>query len=110
MLDIELEFYKGILFVRLGGCLNKNNISKFKNEVLSFIKKTGIRNIVFNLTNLNELDLDGEVGLYNSYKASYINNGNTLLCGLNDEISKSKLLKNIKRTRGEIEAINIINA
>lgn len=49
MLDINYEIRKGILFIRLGGVLNKNTVSKLQNEVTDMIKDNGIRNVVFNL-------------------------------------------------------------
>ncbi len=114
LLEIELEFRKGILFVRLGGILNKKTIGGFNKEVTSLIKETGIRNIVFNMTNLTEIDIDGIEEVYNNYKISHDNDGNTLVCGLNSEsikksILRSRLLKNVEKTRGEMEAVKIIN-
>lgn len=116
MLEIELEFKKGILFVRLNGILNKQTLNNFKNEVTKLIKETGIRNIVFNMSNLQDIDLDGIEELYNNYKISKDNNGSTFVCGLGDTnkinktINMSRLLKNVEKTRGELEAIKIINA
>ena len=114
MLEIELEFRKGILFVRLGGILNKKTISGFNKEVTSLIKETGIRNVVFNMTNLKEIDIDDIEEVYNNYKFSHENHGNTLVCGLEDceikrHILRSRLMKNIGKTKGEIEAVNLIN-
>lgn len=116
LLEIELEFKKGILFVRLNGILNKQTLNNFKNEVTKLIKETGIRNIVFNMSNLQDIDLDGIEELYNNYKISKDNNGSTFVCGLGDTnkinktINMSRLLKNVEKTRGELEAIKIINA
>ena len=33
MLDIDMEIRKGIMFIRLAGCLNSNTISKFNDDV-----------------------------------------------------------------------------
>lgn len=115
MLEIELEFKKGILFVRLGGILNKETIGEFSKKVTSLIKETGIRKIIFNMSNLTSVDLDGVEELYNNYKINHNKNGNTLICGINNDsiknfILRSRLLKDVEKTRGEMEAIKIINA
>ena len=52
MLDINLEFYRGILFIRLKGLLNKTTVSKLKEEVNDLVKENGIRNLVFNISEL----------------------------------------------------------
>ena len=39
LLDINIEFFKGILFIRLNGVLNKNTVSKLKEEVNNFTKE-----------------------------------------------------------------------
>ena len=44
LLDINLEFCKGILFIRLKGVLNKNTVDKLKEEVNNLVKENGIRN------------------------------------------------------------------
>ena len=52
LLDINLEFCKGILFIRLKGVLNKNTVNKLKDEVNNLVKENGIRNLVFNISEL----------------------------------------------------------
>ncbi len=59
MLDININPYKGILFVRLKGVLNKTSIQKLQDEVSKLIREVGIKNIVFNLKELSEIDYDG---------------------------------------------------
>ena len=48
MLQIDIRPFKGILFVRLKGSLDKKSISKLETEVIKFQKTVGIKNIVFN--------------------------------------------------------------
>ena len=55
MLNVGTEFRKGILFVRLKGHLNKDTINKLNKRVTNIVKENGIRNIVFNFTNLMHL-------------------------------------------------------
>lgn len=113
MLDINLEFHKGILFVRLDGILNRNTIDKLDNEVTSLIKEQGIKNIVFNVSNLDSIDCDGINVLLNNYKLCKLNSGKSLVCGLNglvkQKIDNSMLLKYMYEVSDELSAVNLIN-
>ena len=57
MLNIILEFRKGILFVRLQGKLVKDTVHKFQEEVIHLIQKNGIHTTVVNVKELEDLDL-----------------------------------------------------
>lgn len=114
MLDINFEFRKGILFVRLKGNLNKNTIGKLQNEVTDMIKDNGIRNVVFNVSELNTIDIKGINSLLYNYELCKGNNGQSLLCGLNNSlvrhrVENSRLLKYMSETSDELSAFNIIN-
>lgn len=114
MLDINMEFHKGILFIRLSGFLNENTINKLNSEVTDFIKENGISNIVYNVSNLKQIDCYGINALLNSYEACKSNKGKSLLCGMNDAIVKhriknSRLLNYMYETSDELSAVNIIN-
>lgn len=113
LLNINLEFHKGILFVRLDGILDINTVSKLDNEVTNLIKENGIRNIVFNMSNLNSIDCYGINGLLDNYKISKINKGKSLVCGLNglvkQRITNSRLLKYMYEASDELSAVNVIN-
>ena len=114
MLDINMEFHKGILFIRLSGSLNENTINKLNVEVNSFIKESGISNIVYNIAELNEIDCYGINTLFNTYEVSKKNKGKSLLCGIDNAIVKhriknSRLLNYMYETSDELSAINIIN-
>lgn len=42
MLDINIEFRKGIAFIRLAGILNKTTVGKMNDEVTDMIRDNGI--------------------------------------------------------------------
>ena len=113
MLNINLEFHKGILFVRLDGILDKTTIDKLDVEVTNLIKENGIRNIVFNISNLNSIDCDGINKLLDNYELCKLNKGKSLVCGLNgivkQRINNSKLLKYMYEASDELSAVNVIN-
>ena len=114
LLDINLEFCKGILFIRLKGILNKNTVNKLKDEVNSLVKENGIRNLVFNISELESIDCYGINALLNNYELCKINHGQSLVCGINNNLVKhrinnSRLLKYMYETSDELSALNVIN-
>lgn len=114
MLDINMEFHKGILFVRLSGILNKDTIDKLSLEVTNFIQENGIRNIVYNISNLNQIDCYGINALLNNYEICKGNNGKSLVCGISEGVVKhriknSRLLNYMYETSDELSALNVIN-
>ncbi|HHW68981.1 MAG TPA: STAS domain-containing protein [Tenericutes bacterium] len=114
MLDIDVEFRKGILFVRLFGVLDKNTVKKLEKEVLNLVKNIGIKNIVFNMQNLTSIDISGIKGIYSSYSFCKKNDGKSIMCGLKNplvshRIKNSRLSQYMFETSDEIGAINVIN-
>ena len=114
MLEIDKQFYKGILFVRLKGSLNKKTIDQLKDDVSNLIKDNGLRNIVFNISNLSSIDCYGINALLYNYELCRNNKGNSLICGFRDNIVKrrienSRLLNYMYETSNELSAINVIN-
>ena len=59
MLKINMEYRKGILFVRLKGSLTRYNYLKFNNYMHSIIKDKGINYLVFNLELVKLIDHEG---------------------------------------------------
>jgi len=113
MLNVGTEFRKGILFVRLRGHLNKDTISKLNKKVTKIIKDNGIRNVVFNFTNLKSIDIKGINTIFYNYELCRVNDGKSLLCGNNDNIRKklksSRLINYVYETTDELSAMKILN-
>ena len=113
MLDIDMEIRKGIMFIRLAGCLNSNTISKFNDDVERLLIDNGIRDIVLNLSNLKDIDGYGINTLLESYQVCKSNHGNTIICNINnlikDKMHKSKLFNYIFEVDSEIDAMKLIN-
>ena len=80
MLYIDMEPVKGILFVRLKGKLNQKNIQKLDNEVLSLLKNVGIKNIVFNLSELDCIDKSGKKAIVRMFVMCMQNKGESFIC------------------------------
>jgi len=105
MLKINLEFRKGVLFVRLNGNLNDpdslNNINSLINEV-------GFKYIVFNLDNLKCIDIHGINLILNYNNKLKNNNGKLLLCEKEDIISNHLFKNKIPYIKNEIQAFDLI--
>lgn len=85
MLDINIEFTKGVLFIRLEGVLNDSNVDNIKNTIMKILDEGGIRYLVFNVHNLK---IEGDISLFNKCEeAVKINDGKMLICGLENEIA-----------------------
>lgn len=113
MLDIDIRPIKGVLFVRLKGNLDKENISKLNSEVIKFQKKVGIKNIVFNITELDNIDKHGEYALINSFNICMKNHGQSFIClGDNKEISNKlqEVFSKVNFVSDELAAVNLINS
>ena len=113
MLNVGTEFRKGILFVRLKGHLNKDTIDKLNKRVTKVVKENGIRNVVFNFTNLKSIDVKGINAIFYNYELCKKNEGRSLMCGNNDNIrkklKKSRLVNYIYETSNELTALKILN-
>lgn len=113
MLEINMEFRKGILFIRLSGILDRTTISKLNTEVTELVKDNGIKNIVFNIDGLKSIDLKGINSLLYNYELSRMNDGKAMLCGINNSlvryrINNSRLLNYMYEVSDELSAIKVI--
>lgn len=113
MLNVGTEFRRGILFVRLRGHLNKDNINKLNKKVTNVVKQNGIRHIVFNFSNLKSIDIKGINTIFYNYELCKHNDGRSLMCGNNDnirkKIKKSRLINYVYEIPDELSAIKILN-
>lgn len=110
MLNINMEFRKGILFVRLDGELTKKTVAIINKEVISKILKGGINNVVYNLENLKVIDLKGIHALLYTYELNKNNHGTTSICGINANVEKiirkSRMLNYVNEIGSEIKAFS----
>ncbi len=79
MLKINMEYKNGILFVRLIGSLDKITTTKLIDSLIPIIIKHGIRYLVYNFNELNNLDDVGYKSLLMAYNAINKNNGKVLV-------------------------------
>lgn len=112
MLKIDIIPTKGILCIKLKGKLNKRNTPKFEKEVTMLIKKAQIKNIVFNIKQLDHIDKYGLKTLKNSLLICHLNKGKSFICLNNNqkELLKINNIKHLKTIEDEITAIDMINS
>ena len=112
MLEIITECRKGIFFVRLKGELTKNTFNILREEVTNLVKDNEIRNIVFNLNELNKIDLKGINELYYNFELSKKNKGTSLICGINENINKqikeTRITKYMNEIKDELSAFSLV--
>ena len=101
MLRINSEYVKGILFVRIEGNLNRRNSYKLKNYLIPAILKHRIKFLVYNLYNLNDIDMVGKKALEQSAMA--------LICEVPPKLNEFFQNVNITKTSNELTAIKTIN-
>lgn len=102
MLRINMEFRKGILFVRLKGNLTRFNNQTLMKYLLSIINRQGIKYIVFNLANIKIIDNDGRETLKMIINELKKNNGGGLICNTRVKFDDLKIIDN------ELMAFNLI--
>ena len=94
MLNMDLEYNKGILFVRLKGNLNRRNSYKLNNYLLPVLLKHKIKYLVYNLYELENVDEAGIDAILNTKCAIKSNKGKICMCEVSKEIKK--LIKRLK--------------
>lgn len=108
MFDMDLEYNKGILFVRLNGSLTKKGSFKLNNYLVPVILKHKIKYLVYNLFELEGIDESGVAAILNTKCAIRANKGKICVCEVSNEISKSIRKLRIKETSNEMTALNLL--
>lgn len=110
MLNIEMEFKKGILMMRLKGNLCKETVHILKKELDSIVKESGTKYLLLNLKNVDFIDKEGLELIKKSYNEIVKNNGKLILCGINKLFAYNTVItENLYQTNEEITAYEIIN-
>lgn len=108
VIDTNLEYNKGVLFVRLNGFINHDMSYKLNTFLVPKILEKGIKYLVFNLYEVDDIDEFGLDALLNVKCAIKTNKGKICLCEISEYLDKKiKYLKMIK-VKNEINALNII--
>ena len=109
MFDINFEFTKGVLFVRIEGRINSISSVSIEKSIIDIIIEGGIKYLVLNI---NNLIMDGDISLFdNCYKYIKKNKGKMFICGLKDNLDK-KIGSNYKycgKINNELTVLRLLN-
>lgn len=108
MFHMDLEYNKGILFVRLSGDLSRRGSYKLNNYLVPVILKHKIKFLVYNLFDVTAIDESGFDAILNTKCAIRANKGKIFLCEVPKEFNKDIRRLRIKETSNELTALDLI--
>lgn len=99
MVGLSVKFYikDSIMFVRLIGEMDQENIGNLRDKLIDIIKTKNVKNIVFNMKDLTFMDSTGIgiiIGRYNQLKSK---GGKVFLCSINRLVERIILLSGLPR-------------
>ena len=109
MLDVNIEFVKGVLFVRLDGKLNADNTKEIESNLKEIIILGGIKYLVFNISNSI---LEERIDLFDVCNTLIKNNkGKMFICGLKSRIEciVSSNYEVCNKVKNELSALSMVN-
>lgn len=110
MLDIKMNFQKGILFVRLKGILNGDTCSILDKNLTSLITNNGVKYVLLNLDELNYIDKYGTNVVIKNYLNISENNGKLIIVGINKLFCyNDNILDNLYQINDEKKVFNLVN-
>ncbi len=109
MLKVDMEYEKGILYVRLRGVLDRKATYKINNYIVPVVLKHKIKYLVFNLFELKDIDESGMDSLLNTKCAIRTNKGKICLCEVSDEVRKKIKRLRMSVASNELAANRLIN-
>lgn len=111
-MNINMEYRKGIIFLRPKGYLTKETYKKLENKINRIVDYGEFTNIVLNLSRLTRLDLKGISSLFYTYDVIKKYKGNIYICINNEKIKeklkKHRLLNYIEEIDSELDAFKLI--
>lgn len=108
MLKMDLEFNKGILFVRLKGKLLRKNSYKITNYLNPVLKKHKIKYLVYNFFFLEDIDSSGIDAIINTKYIIKNNKGKIRMCEINDNIKNKIKMTRLARISSELAAYKLL--
>ena len=108
MFKVDFEFRKGILFVRLKGCLTKETYLKNKKILVDTIDSIGCNYIALNIDGLTSIDIYGINYISNFYNLISNNSGKLVICDKKENISKHLLNNKIPYVVNELDLFKVI--
>ena len=109
MLDISMEFKKGILFVRLKGIINGDTVSYLDDNLTNIVKDNGIKYLLINFDNIDYIDEYGIDVIRKNYNIINENKGKLILCGMHKILSYNiNLIENLYQINEERGVFDLV--
>lgn len=115
MLEINMEFARGMLFIRLSGILSKRTSKNLKKILDKMIDEEGIRYFVLNLEGLDYIDEDGIHLIMSRYFDVTLHDGKLVICGYHHQMKRhvkkdlEQAFQNIESSTNELSALHLMN-
>lgn len=115
MLEINMEYARGLLFIRLNGILSKRTTNDLKTTLDRMIEKEGVKYFVINLEHLEYIDEEGLQLLMNYSINISLHEGKLIICGYHQKIQKKvskdteEAFQNIENSEDELTALRLIH-
>lgn len=96
-LKVEMFIKRHVLYVRLNGELDQNNVENIRVRIIELIDKYLIKHLVLNFSKLQFMDSSGVgfiIGRYNRLKKDH---GEVILCNLNPNIKRLVMLSGLSK-------------
>lgn len=107
----NIEFKKGVLFIRIKGVLVGNKVRKFEGEVIPIILGLGVQNITINMFEVSLIDKRGFDSIIKISNIANENNGKLVLCEINENIANhianSDVFEYCFRSKNELTSLGV---
>lgn len=105
---MDLEYCKGVLFVRLDGNLTRRNTYRINNYLAPVVAKHRIKYLVYNLFSVLKIDDAGIDAILRTKHAIKNNHGSIYLCEVPEHLRKEIKRLRMKETQSELTALNLL--
>lgn len=96
-LKVEMFIKRHILYVRLDGELDQNNVENLRVRIIELIDKYMIKYLVLNFKKLQFMDSSGVGFIIGRFKTLRKINGEVILCSMNDSIRRIVMLSGLTK-------------
>lgn len=108
IVKMDLEYQKGVFFIRLQGNLKRKYCHKINNYVLPVLKKHQIKNCIINLQNLEDMEECGIDAILKIKCLMKSYHGHIYLCHVKKDLARKLKRLHIKSTLTERTALKLI--
>lgn len=94
---INMNISHKTIFARLIGELDESTINEVRNKLIDYINRYDIKNLVLNMKDLTFMDSTGIGLILGRYEQLKKNNGNIILCNLNENVKRIIMLSGLTK-------------